>query len=279
MDAELATVDLTSQSFVGRWNGLVSKTNWEKGRIILQWREAMAASDTPAAETSDETWALRVGRVTSQHVGRLRRVFERFGEVADEYEGLYWSHFCGALDWDDAEMWLEGALQNSWSVAAMRRARWETLGSIEENRPDDGDIIASELDEDYQSADDETPSVLSGEIDSVDPLNASTSPRSHTEGGTSGESQVSAGRQKGTSEEGAAIYADEQEPTVDFVQPFKDIASLPDDIAEAFDAFKLAILSHKTDGWQQIALDDLLGTLVSLKELALAPSGDESSPF
>ena len=279
MDAELAAVDLTSQSFVGRWNGLVSKTNWEKGRIILQWREAMAASDAPAAEYSDETWALRVGSVTSQHVGRLRRVFERYGEVVDEYEGLYWSHFCGALDWNDAEMWLEGALQNSWSVAAMRRARWETLGSIEENRPDDGDIIASELDEDYQPVGDEPPSVLSGEIDRIDPLDASTTSDSRIDGDAASESQVKAGRQSGASDDGAAIYADEREPAVDFVQPFKDIASLPDDVAEAFESFKLAILTHKTDGWRQIALDDLLGTLIALKELALAPSGDESSPF
>ena len=33
-------LELASDSFVGRWNTLVSTTNWEKGRIIQQWREA-----------------------------------------------------------------------------------------------------------------------------------------------------------------------------------------------------------------------------------------------
>ena len=69
-----------------------------------------------------------MGGVTPQHVGRLRRVFERFGETHDQYAGLYWSHFQAALDWPDAEMYLEGAVQNDWSVAQMRNERWEAMG-------------------------------------------------------------------------------------------------------------------------------------------------------
>ena len=34
-------LDQASRPFVGRWNQLVSDTNWEKGRIIQQWREAL----------------------------------------------------------------------------------------------------------------------------------------------------------------------------------------------------------------------------------------------
>ena len=30
-------------AFVGQWNRLVSTTNWEKGRIICQWRDALCA--------------------------------------------------------------------------------------------------------------------------------------------------------------------------------------------------------------------------------------------
>ena len=39
LDAE--SLEVATQPFVGRWNRLVSTTNWEKGRIILQWREAL----------------------------------------------------------------------------------------------------------------------------------------------------------------------------------------------------------------------------------------------
>ncbi len=53
------------------------------------------------------------------------------------------------------------------------------------------------------------------------------------------------------------------------------ILDLPDDLLDAFEAFKLAILRHKADRWRGISLDEMLGTLESLKELALAPSGDE----
>ncbi len=98
----------TSERFIGQWNRLISTTNWEKGRIIHEWRSAGVASGAPATEYSDEAWSRLVGGVTGQHVGRLRRVYERFGGVYQDYEGLYWSHFQAALDWDDAEMWLEG---------------------------------------------------------------------------------------------------------------------------------------------------------------------------
>ena len=98
-------------------------------------------ADAPA-EYSDETWSRQVGSVTPQHVGRLRRVYERFGQVYDGYDdGLYWSHFQAALDWNDAEMWLEGAVQNDWSISEMRRTRWETLGGAAELQPREEDIV------------------------------------------------------------------------------------------------------------------------------------------
>src|SRR5262245_8140267 len=80
-----------SQPYVGRWSRLVSTTNWEKGRIIIEWREALVAQGLPVSEYSDEAWGRLVGGVTGQHVGRLRRVYQRFGAAAAEYSGLYWS--------------------------------------------------------------------------------------------------------------------------------------------------------------------------------------------
>src|SRR4051812_31545091 len=111
---ELALIDQTSEQYLGQWKRLVSTTNWEKGQIIHEWREALRGSDAPAGEYSDESWSRRVGNVTPQHVGRLRRAYERFGAARGEYAGLFWSHFQAALDWEDAEMWLEGAVQSGW---------------------------------------------------------------------------------------------------------------------------------------------------------------------
>ena len=117
-----------SAQYVGRWNRLVSTTNWEKGRIIHQWREALRQAGAPAASYTDDAWSRQVSHVTPQHVGRLRRVFERFGQVYEQYEGLYWSHFQAACEWPDAEMYLQGAVENNWSISQMRDQRWEAMG-------------------------------------------------------------------------------------------------------------------------------------------------------
>ena len=47
---DLAQVDRASDQFVGQWRRLVSTTNWEKGRIINEWRDALVASEAPASE-------------------------------------------------------------------------------------------------------------------------------------------------------------------------------------------------------------------------------------
>lgn len=70
IDTELSPELLAlQQPFVGQWNGLVSTTNWEKGRIISQWRAALIEAGAPSTEYSDEAWASRVGGVTAPHVG------------------------------------------------------------------------------------------------------------------------------------------------------------------------------------------------------------------
>ena len=148
---------VASQPYVGQWNRLVSTTNWEKGRIIVQWREALISQGLPVAEYSDEAWCRLVGGVTGQHVGRLRRVFQRFGEVQKQFKGLYWSHFQAAIDWNDAEMWLEGAVQSLWSVSQMRHQRWETLGGTPDSAPREEDAVAGELDEDFEPAQNREP--------------------------------------------------------------------------------------------------------------------------
>jgi hypothetical protein len=264
-DLSAKTVE-SSSPFVGQWNQLVSTTNWEKGRIIADWREAVRKTGAHVTEFSDEAWTRLVGNVTSQHVGRLRRAHERFGAVRSQYSGLFWSHFQAALDWDDAEMWLEGAISNRWSVSQMRGARWEANGGGPEG-PTDGQVIEAQIDEDSYNA-------LTGNAEEA----SSEAARS---GDMDDEPVAAASR-----ESAATVDADESDAPFDTdgesgdkaprVRPFADLAKLPDDVADAFEQFKLVILSHKMTGWDLISRDDLLGALDALKALAVAPSADDN---
>lgn len=255
-------IDVTSDEFLGQWKRLVSTTNWDKGRIIAEWREALIAAAAPVAEYSDEAWSRRVGNVTAQHVGRLRRVFERFGEVRDEYPGLYWSHFQAALDWSDAEMWLEGAVQSNWSIADMRSQRWEALGAPADLKPRDEDIISAQLDDD---ADPEDGTSVRAELEVVRAPEGEDDQPPFDVAGDDAERDGAAGEPLNSVANSARELA---EP----VRPFANLPSLPADVNDAFDAYKLCILRHKLAGWTEISCDDLLASLDSLKELALAPA-------
>jgi len=252
-----------SQPFVGRWSRLVSTTNWEKGRIIVEWRESLVSQGLPISEYSDEAWGQLVGGVTGQHVGRLRRVYQRFAKLHDQFVGLYWSHFQAALDWDDAEMWLEGAKQSGWSVTQMREQRWATMGKLEADRPRKDDIVAAETDEDAESGGNQRPP-LTGEYSEVaGPLR---------EGPDFGDEPAATATGGTDWLDGAPSV-----PPVELVRPFEDLPELPDDLAEAFDSMKLAILHHKRDEWQAIPSANVLRTLDALKALVTAPSDD--APF
>lgn len=268
LDAPVNGANEASLLYVGRWNRLISTTNWEKGRIITQWREALVASGGAPSDYSDEVWSRHVGGLTPQHVGRLRRVFQRFGTVSEQYPGLYWSHFQAAVDWDDAEMWLEGALQNQWSVAQLRRTRSETLGAVaEEQLPEDASS-AVELDEDFDVRLDEAPPQRADRDSPAD-----GEPRSEE---TLPTDAASALQEVLDAAEGSSERETETEPAP-LVRPFAALQDLPDDLSEAFDAFKLAILRHKTTGWQSVPCEVVLNSLDALKELATAPTGEPAS--
>jgi hypothetical protein len=249
-----------SNEYVGRWNRLISTTNWEKGRIITEWREHLIASGAPAQSYSDEAWSRRVGNVSGQHAGRLRRVWGRFGKQREEYQGLYWSHFQAALDWDDAEMYLQGAVESGWSVAQMRAQQWEATGAAADRRPREEEIVAAEFDEDVDLPDDSADEVINGSAAVVrDPqgLDPATAGR--------GESVDAVPFDNPASPDAEAAVA---KP----VRPFENLAELPGDLREAFEAFKLAIIGHRLSGWEEISRDEVLATLDALKQLALAPT-------
>ena len=273
--------DPTSETYVGQWNRLVSTTNWEKGRIIFAWRTALLQAGAEVSEYSDEAWSRRVGGVTGQHVGRLRRVFERFGASHTDFDGLYWSHFLAAVDWDDAQLWLEGASRTGWSVPEMRRQRWQAMGALPAEEPRDDQIVAAETDEDHSATEESGASRSRGDFDEsqAGPL---------AEGPDFGDEPIATGldglpggpgSQAGSEGDSSSGTVDETGQNlgatcfdVPLVRPFENLAELPADLAEAFENFKLAILRHKADDWKHIARDDLLGVLEALKQLACAPS-------
>ena len=259
MDARIQTeidseplVDETSVKYLGRWTLLGSTTNWEKGRIICQWRDEMISADAPPDDYTDRAWSHRAGNVSPQHVGRLRRVFQRFGKTFDQYAGLYWSHFQTTMDWPDAEMWLEGAVQSGWSVSQMRNQRWEAMGAAADKKPMPEDVIEAELDEDVEPVGDEceldrdVPETLSSSITEVQDDDRSPS---------------------GTCEADERPPCDDEQSAEPF-RPFENLPPLPPDLAEAFEAMKLAILQQKLSGWQEISLQEVLSVLDSLKKLA-----------
>ncbi|HEX4131903.1 MAG TPA: hypothetical protein VHZ24_17860 [Pirellulales bacterium] len=254
---DAATADETSRTFLGQWQRLVSTTNWEKGRIIHEWREALVASGASSQQYSDEAWSRRVGHVSSQHAGRLRRVYERFHQQHETFAGLYWSHFQAALDWNDAELWLEGAVQNDWSISQMRAERYEAFGGTAP--PSDETLDESaEVDEDY----------VPTEGPSLDEVRVPGEPAAD-------DSAASPADEYGDPVAvpfDASPRADEA-PAEDVPSPFESLRQLPDDLAEAFESFKLAILRHKLSGWQEVSCSDVLASLDALKFLATSPAG------
>ncbi|MDO4550293.1 MAG: hypothetical protein Q4C96_03480 [Planctomycetia bacterium] len=291
---DIYVVEEASREYIGQWNRLISKTNWEKGQLISRWRENMIFSGAPAQLYSDDAWSRRVGNVSPQHVGRLRRVYERFSESYDNFPGLYWSHFQAALDWQDAEVWLEGAVHQRWSVAQMRNQRWVAIGAPPECKPREEDVILSELDEDVTAALDSTR--LSGENGTAD-LNTILSENKKV---------IADGSLSGTAREEISPHDKENKtknPSNSFSEPsdhrdstdetllspqattaspaeieanmrqnltptFGDLpSSLPEDVEEVFEAFKIAILNHKLAKWTRISRTEMLKVLDSLKLL------------
>jgi hypothetical protein len=251
-------VEEATAVYQGRWNLLVSTTNWEKGRIIAEWRQALIDGGAKAAEFTDDAWSRRVGNVSSQHVGRLRRVHERFAAVRDTYPGLYWSHFQAALDWHDAEMWLEGALRSGWSIAEMREERWQALGAVESERPRAGEIVTADYDEDAPAVAEAQAPAARAEAPNQDAAESDDGDW-HADGD---EAELGIAFDP----DAPVAHADRPEP----FRPFADLPDLPDDLADACESFKLAIVRHKLAGWVEVARDDVLATLAALKALAMS---------
>ena len=186
-------------------------------------------------------------------------------------------------DRDDAELWLEGAVQNKWSVAQMREQRWEATGADASQKPKEEDITHSVIDEDYLA-----PAIGRDggrpykESDSQN-YQGSTGPvyDGPDFGDGSEKTPTAASSTTGIDAVPREVEAEFGMATADEtpVQPFRDLATLPEDLAEAFDMFKLGILRHKSAQWEHVKLEAVLSNLDALKQLATAPSMDTGAPF
>ena len=240
-----------AQPFVGRWNSLISTTNWEKGRIISQWRDALIESGVESSQYSDEAWVRRVGGVTAPHVGRLRRVHDRFASTYETYPGLFWSHFLAALDWEDAPLWLEGASGESWSVSQMRNKRWEAEGAVESKRPTNSEIVDVDTDEDVV-----LPAQGGGRTKEYgDDSGVASGPVHESPDFGEGEELTPMGGGDTVAANATSVAAESNDEPI--VQPFAGLPELPDDIADAFESLKLAVLRHKTAGWTETDADSV----------------------
>ncbi len=283
-------IDELSQIHVGSWNKLVSRTNWEKGVLVCEWRKSMVAANLPRTTYSDESWARRVGKVTPQHVGRLRRVHERFSEIAEKYASLFWSHFQAALDWDDAELWLQGAVDNAWSVAQMRFQRWETLGAPDDQKPRDEDVVLAEIPEDVYSREELLEVVNRGlaTVDRIEPRKSEIGPgdihdKTHNgfddppfamtdEDRAKKDKKAEKSRKKFGEEETEAV---DGVPTGELLAKLADFSDCPADLADAFESLKVALLNHKLSGWKEIAQSQVLQRIDIFRALVCSVERNE----
>jgi len=106
----------TEEQLIRRAQNAVSRCNWEVGRCAAQWTQRYARGRT------DADFANMVG-LSRDQVAQRRRVAEAFGDVADDYPSLKWSHFYTVLTWDDALDCLQWAEDNEATVAEMKSWR------------------------------------------------------------------------------------------------------------------------------------------------------------
>ena len=261
-------IDEIASEFVGFWNVLVSKTNWEKGKVVHSWRTKLQEAGLPRRVYSDEAIAQRIGGVSPQHVGRLRRVYERFG-AEPPLQNLYWSHYQAALDWDDADEWLQRASQEKLSVAQTRVARWEKYGPTLQTPPRDDDDSDLVVDEDVNPSDDSNAPISGKPTKTTKEKDDDLEPKNAAKKKTKKDDSASLGEFSGETEP----WETEDRPkilTASVLGELGALDELPADLLEAIDAVKVAILTRKVEQWPDVAPVHVASYLSVLKKRIVA---------
>lgn len=86
------------------------------------------------------------------------------------------------------------------------------------------------------------------------------------------EPELGAGAVEASEEEAPDFEVAPAKTQPEKVRPFATLPSLPADVDDAYESFKLCILRHKIGGWQEISARDVVEALDALKQMALAPA-------
>lgn len=148
----------------------------------------------------------------------------------------------------------------------MRRTRWEATGGSPEHEPNDLDIgadgsITGGIDEDFTpQAEQEDLAGAKDGLRSVAEGPRPDGPDFGDEDDMSPSAQVTA-----DGEDDVPPWEDEGGESALSESPFARLPSLPVDMAEALEQFKLAIIRHRADGWRDVSQADTLQALDALK--------------
>jgi hypothetical protein len=165
----------------------------------------------------------------------------------------------------------------------MRIQRWEAIGAPEELKPRSEDVLTAELDDDvnprndsFASKTDNSTEVKIREIgaadivDGFEPSNLS-SPTNDNESKTKKKQKKSETKQYDSIPAGKILQTGEVLTNLS-----NNSATLPNDLAEATESFKVAILNHKLASWQEVSVEVVMSCLDSLQALVISEEKDEA---
>jgi uncharacterized protein involved in tellurium resistance len=116
VSAKDALVAESEEQLISTAREAVSQCNWVVGECASKWTQRYARNRT------DADFGQMVG-LSGDQIFQRRRVWEAFGDTFQNYNGLKWSFFYVALNWDDAEECLTWAQDSDATVAEMRAWR------------------------------------------------------------------------------------------------------------------------------------------------------------
>ncbi len=253
-----ATANEVSEGFVGQWNQLISTTNWKKERSF--WNGGKPSSRLKhlrhriATRLGQSGWRsyLAARRAASKGLRTIRKQSEDLSQAL-------LSHFLAASDWDDAELWLEGATQSQWSISEMRDARWKATGAQPETRPRNEELAGNMVDEDYVPISE----VESGQDEEEKERLGSTGPL--YEGPDFGEEAEASKDSLSEEDDDVPFEVEEDGVREPIVNPFAGLPALPTDVAEALEQFKLAVVRHRASKWTEISQESMLSVVDALR--------------
>ena len=124
----------------------------------------------------------------------------------------------------------------------MRQQRWEANGAIESGRPQAGEIVVVDTDEDVV-----LPAQGGGRTKEYGDEPGVSSGPVHEEPDFGEEEELMS-----LAAPASANPPESEEKKPNPVQPFAGLPELPEDLSEAIESLKLAILRHKSTGWKEI---------------------------